>query len=140
VSYKDIKAVTADLKTVYTAASTDEAEYKLEEFREKWDSKYPQIIKSWDDNWSELSTFFKYPAELRKIIYTTNAVEGFHRMLRKFTKNKVIYPTDDSLKKSVYLSVKEITKKWTQPIHNWGQIAGQFLIFFDDRLSDKSVS
>lgn len=140
VSYKDIKSVTADLKAVYTAASSDEAEYKLEEFREKWDKKYPQITKSWNENWSELSTFFKYPEELRRIIYTTNAVEGFHRMLRKYTKNKVIYPTDESLKKSVYLSVKEITKKWSVPMQNWGQIAGQFLIFFDDRLSDKYAS
>ena len=140
VSYKDIKLVMAGLKSVYTAASTDEAEYKLEEFREKWDRKYPQICKSWDENWAELSTFFKYPEELRRVIYTTNAVEGFHRMLRKYTKNKVIYPTDEALKKSVYLSVKQITKKWSMPVYNWGQIAGQFLIFFDDRLSDKSVS
>jgi putative transposase len=140
VSYKDLKPVTTDLKAVYNAATVDEAEYKLEEFREKWDKKYPQIIKSWNDNWAELSTFFKYPEELRKIIYTTNAVEGLHRMLRKLTKNKVIYPADDALKKSVYLSVKEITKKWSQPIHNWGQIVGQFIIFFDDRLSNKSVS
>ena len=140
VSYKDIKPVMAALKSVYTAASTDEAEYKLEEFREKWDKKYPQICKSWDENWTELSTFFKYPEELRRVIYTTNAVEGFHRMLRKYTKNKVIYPTDEALKKSVYLSVKQITKKWSMPVYNWGQIAGQFLIFFDDRLADKAVS
>lgn len=135
VSYKDLKAVTADLKLVYGSPSTDDAEYRLEEFRDKWNKKYPQIMKSWDENWAELSTFFKYPDEMRKLIYTTNAVEGFHRMLRKFTKNKVIYPTDDALKKSVYLSIQEITKKWSMPVQNWGMIIGQFMIFFGDRLS-----
>jgi putative transposase len=115
VTYKDIKAVLADLKKIYTAPTLDDAEYRLEEFKEKWDDKYPQIYKSWSDNWAELSTFFKYPEEVRKLIYTTNAVEGFHRMLRKFTKTKVIYPNDDALRKSVYLSIQEITKKWSMP-------------------------
>jgi putative transposase len=139
VTYKDIKAVLADLKKIYTAPTLDDAEYRLEEFKEKWDSKYPQIGKSWNDNWAELSTFFKYPDEVRKLIYTTNAVEGFHRMLRKFTKTKVIYPNDDALRKSIYLSIQEITKKWSMPVQNWGIIMGQLMIFFSDRF-DKNVA
>jgi putative transposase len=136
VSYKDIKAVMADLKLVYGAPTLDDAEYRLEEFREKWGSKYPQILKSWDANWAELSTYFKYPQEVRTLIYTTNAVEGFHRMLRKFTKTKVIYPTDDAIRKSVYLSIQEISKKWTMPVKDWGCIMGQLIMFFDDRLKN----
>jgi putative transposase len=137
VSYKDIKGVMADLKLVYGAPTLDDAEYRLEEFRDKWGKKYPQILKSWDANWAELSTYFKYPQEVRTLIYTTNAVEGFHRMLRKYTKTKTIYPTDDSVRKSVYLSIQEISKKWTMPIRDWGIIIGQLMIFFEDRLLDK---
>jgi putative transposase len=133
VSWKDLKPVMADLKLVYGAPTLEDAEYRLEEFREKW-VRYPQIIKSWEANWAELSTYFKYPQEVRTLIYTTNAVEGFHRMLRKFTKTKSIYPTDDAVRKSVYLSISEISKKWTMPIRDWGCIIGQLSIFFGDRL------
>jgi len=140
VPYKDIKKVMADLKQVYGAPSLDDAEYRLEEFREKWGGKYPQIIKSWEQNWSELSTYFKYPQEVRTLIYTTNAVEGFHRMLRKYTKTKTIYPTDDAVRKSVYLSIMEISKKWSMPIRDWGIIIGQLLIFFEDRLGSQQAS
>lgn len=135
VSFKDLRTITVDLKKIYGAPTIEAAEYHLEEFREKWNSKYPQILKSWDTNWTELTTYFKYPEEMRKIIYTTNAVEGFHRMLRKFTKTKTIYPTDDALKKSVYLSVCEITKKWSMPVRNWGIILGQLMIFFEERFT-----
>ncbi|MEN6432997.1 MAG: IS256 family transposase [Smithella sp.] len=133
VPYKDIKAVMADLKLIYGAPSLDDAEYRLEEFREKWGKKYPQIVKSWEANWTELSTYFKYPQEVRRLIYTTNAVEGFHRMLRKYTKNKTIYPTDDAVRKSVFLSIQEITKKWSMPVRDWGIIIGQLMIFFNGR-------
>ncbi|CQR70854.1 Transposase, Mutator family [Sporomusa ovata DSM 2662] len=133
VPYKDIKAVMADLKLVYGALSLDDAEYRLEEFGEKWGKKYPQIVKSWEANWTELSTYFKYPEEVRRLIYTTNAVEGFHRMLRKYTKTKTIYPTDDAVRKSVFLSIQEITKKWSMPVRDWGIIIGQLMIFFDGR-------
>jgi putative transposase len=139
VSYKDLKPVMADLKLIYGAPSLNDAEYRLEEFREKWDKKYPQILKSWDANWAELSTYFKYPDDVRRLIYTTNAVEGFHRMLRKYTKIKTIYPNDDAVKKSVYLSIQEITKKWSMPVLNWGKIIGQLLIFFGDRFDVKAV-
>lgn len=134
VSYKDTKAIMRDLKQVYDAVTLDEAEYRLEEFREKWNQKYPQILRSWDTNWNELNTYFKYPQEVRRLIYTTNAVEGFHRMLRKFTKTKTVYPTDDAVRKSVYLSIQEISKKWSMPIRDWGIIIGQLMIFFEDRL------
>jgi putative transposase len=140
VPYKDIKAVMADLKRVYGAPSLDDAQFRLEEFREKWEGKYPQILKSWDANWAELSTYFKYPQQVRTLIYTTNAVEGFHRMLRKFTKTKTIYPTDDAVRKSVYLSIQEISKKWGMPVRDWGIIIGQLMIFFEDRLRGKMVS
>ncbi len=136
VSYKDLKPLMADLKLIYGAPSLDDAEYRLEEFGEKWDLKYPQISKSWRENWTELSTYFKYPQEVRTLIYTTNAVEGFHRMLRKYTKTKTIYPTDEAVRKSVYLSIQEITKKWSMPIRNWGTIIGQLMIFFEDRFNN----
>jgi putative transposase len=135
VPYKDRKAVCSDLKKIYGAVNTQDAEYALEEFREKWNKKYPAILRSWDENWAELTTFFEYPQEIRHLIYTTNAVEAYHRMVRKFTKSKAIFPTDDSIRKVVFLSVKEITKKWTMPARDWGMAYGQFAIFFEDRLS-----
>lgn len=135
VPYKDRKAVCADLKKIYSAVNLDDAEYAKEEFREKWDKKYPNILKSWDKNWAELTTFFEYPEEIRKIIYTTNAVESYHRMVRKFTKSKAIFPTDDSIRKVIYMSVCEITKKWIMPVRDWGLAYQQFAIFFEDRLA-----
>jgi len=135
VSYKDLKTVMADLKKIYGAVSEDAALFALEEFREKWDGKYPQIYKSWETNWADLAGFFKYPDEMRRLIYTTNAVEGFHRMLRKFTKTKTNFPTDDALKKSIYLSVREIGKKWYNPIRDWGIIIGQFMVFYEERFA-----
>jgi putative transposase len=134
VSYKDLKALMADLKLVYGAVSEEAALDALCAFGEKWGKKYPQILKSWETNWAELSTYFKYPQEVRTIIYTTNAVEGFHRMLRKYTKTKAIYPTDDAVRKSVYLSVQEISRKWTMPIRDWGRVIGQLSIFFEGRI------
>ena len=134
VSYKDLKALMVDLKLVYGAVSEEAALDALCAFGEKWGKKYPQILKSWETNWAELSAYFKYPQEVRTIIYTTNAVEGFHRMLRKYTKTKTIYPTDDAVRKSVYLSIQEISRKWTMPIRDWGLIIGQLSIFFDGRI------
>ena len=135
VPYKDRKAVCADLKKIYGAVNLDDAEYAKEEFREKWDKKYPNILKSWDKNWTELTVFFEYPQEIRKIIYTTNAVESYHRMVRKFTKSKAVFPTDDSIRKVIFMSVKEISKKWTMPVRDWGLAYSQFAIFFEDRLA-----
>lgn len=135
VPYKDRKAVCADLKKIYGAVNLEDAEYAKEEFREKWDRKYPNILRSWDTNWAELTSFFEFPNEIRRIIYTTNAVEGYHRMVRKFTKTKSIFPTDDSIRKTIYLSTKEIAKKWTMPVRDWGLAYAQFAIFFEDRFA-----
>jgi putative transposase len=134
VPYKDRKAVCADLKKIYGAVNLYDAEYALEEFRERWEKKYPAILRSWDENWVELTTFFEFPQEIRHLIYTTNAVEAYHRMVRKFTKTKSIFPTDDSIRKVVYLSVKEISKKWTMPVRSWGMAYSQLAIFFAERL------
>ena len=114
------KAACADLKKIYGTVILDDAEFAKEEFRKKWDKKYPNILKSWDKNWAELTVFFEYPQEIRKIIYTTNAVDGYHRMVRKFTKSKSIFPTDNSIRKVIYMSVKEIPKKWTLPVRDRG--------------------
>lgn len=135
VPYKDRKSVCADLKKIYGAVNLDDAEYAKEEFREKWDKKYPNILKSWDKNWSQLTVFFEYPADIRRIIYTTNAVESYHRAVRKFTKSKAIFPTDDSIRKVIYMSAMEISKKWTMPVQNWGLAYSQFAIYFEDRFA-----
>ena len=113
VSYKDIKALMADLKKVYTAVDEEAALNALDAFAAAWDAKYPKISKSWYDNWANLSTYFKFPPEFRKLIYTTNTIEGFNRQLKKVTKAKSVFPTDDSLFKMLYLAMKDITKKWT---------------------------
>lgn len=134
VSYKDIKALMADLKAVYAAPDEQSALYALEEFSKKWDGKYPQISKSWRSNWANLSTYFKYPQEIRRLIYTTNAIEGFNRQLRKVTKSKSVFPTDDSLLKMIYLAMIDITKKWTGRQREWGKIHAQLAIFFAERM------
>ena len=136
VSYKDIKALMADLKRVYAAVDEETALYELESFGEKWNTKYPKIAQSWEANWSKLSTYFKYPREVRTLIYTTNAIEGFNRQLRKVTKSKSVFPTDDSLLKMLYLAMMDITKKWTGKRHDWGIIHSQLEVFFADRLPD----
>ena len=134
VSYKDQKALMADLKKVYQALTLEDAEYNFLEFKEKWGKKHPIVIRSWENNWLELTAFFAYPPEIRKIIYTTNIVEGYHRQLRKVTKTKTAYPTDDALRKILYLATEEAAKKWTMPIKEWQNCLGQFMIYFEDRL------
>lgn len=136
VSYKDLKALMADLKRVYTAVDEETALSALDDFAAKWDSKYPKISKSWYENWPNLSTYFKFPNELRKLIYTTNAIEGFNRQLRKVTKSKSVFPTDDSLFKMLYLAMMDITKKWTGRRQDWSSIYAQIAIFYEDRLPD----
>ena len=134
VSYKDIKKLMADLKLVYAAPTEETALNELELFKDKWDSKYPKIYKSWHDNWATLSTYFKYPEAVRRLIYTTNAIEGFNRQLRKVTKSKTVFPSDDSLLKMLYLATLDITKKWTGHRQDWGQIHSQLEIYFEERL------
>ena len=134
VSYKDLKALMVDLKKVYAAIDEQTALYELENFDEKWSGKYPKIAVSWKTNWANLSTYFKYPQEVRTLIYTTNAIENFNRQLRKVTKSKSVFPTDDSLLKMLYLAMIDITKKWTGRRHDWGQIHSQLEIFFEGRI------
>ena len=135
VSYKDIKALMADLKRVYAAPTEEAALSALDDFGNKWDGKYPKISKSWNDNWITLSTYFKYPEPVRRLIYTTNAIEGFNRQLRKVTKSKTIFPSDDSLLKMLYLATMDITKKWTGHRQDWGIIHSQLEIYFEERLA-----
>jgi len=136
VSYKDLKALMTDLKAVYAAPDEASALAALELFSGKWDKKYPKISQSWQSNWANLSTYFKFPAELRKLIYTTNAIEGFNRQLRKVTKSKSVFPTDDSLFKMLYLAMIDITKKWTGRRQDWSQIHAQLSVFYADRMPD----
>lgn len=134
VSYKDVKSLMTDLKRVYAAPTEETALTELEKFDEKWSGKYPKIAKSWKDNWANLSTYFKYPEAVRRLIYTTNTIEGFNRQLRKVTKSKTVFPSDDSLLKMLYLAMMDITKKWTGHRQDWGQIHSQLEIFFEERL------
>ena len=136
VSYKDIKELMKDLKAVYTAPDEASALEALDAFGEKWNKKYAYITKSWRENWANLSTYFKYPYEIRKLIYTTNAIEGFNRQLRKVTKAKSVFPTDDSLLKILYLAMMDITKKWTGRRIDWGQILAQLYVYFEDRIPE----
>jgi putative transposase len=134
VVWKDRKAFTTDMKHIYTAPNKQAAEQALYDFAEKWELKYGYAIKSWRENWDELTVFFEFPLEIRKIIYTTNLIENLNGKIRKYTKNKMSFPTDDAVLKSVFLALREATKKWTMPIHNWGLILNQFIIIFADRL------
>ena len=133
-SYKDLKKLMADLKCVYAAQSEELALEALESFKAKWNDKYPKIYKSWHDHWPLLSTYFKYPEPVRRLIYTTNSIEAFNRQLRKVTKNKGVFPSDESLLKMLYLATMDITKKWTGRRQDWGVIHSQLEIYFEDRL------
>ena len=141
VSYKDIKAFTKDLKQIYQAATEELALQALDGLEEKWGKKYPSSVSSWRNNWTELSAYFKYPQELRKIIYTTNSIENFNRQLRKVTKSRSIFPTDDALFKLLYLAMMDITKKWVgkSGTWNWGQILNQLMIHFEGRITQEDI-
>jgi len=132
---KDQKAFMVDLKQVYQATSRELAEQRLLELGEKWGKKYPAVIKSWQANWETLSHYFRYPEELRRIIYTTNIIEGFHRQVRKYTKSKGAFVNENALMKLVYCACQKVLEKWTMPMHNWALIASQLQIFFDGRLN-----
>ncbi len=135
VSWKDYKAVTADLKSVYRSATEDEALAELEKFAEKWDEKYPQISKSWQNHWLNLRTIFDYTEEIRKVIYTTNAIESLNSVIRKATRKRKVFPTDESALKVVYLATQAAAKKWTMPIQNWKQAMNRFAIEFEEQLA-----
>jgi len=137
VSYKDVKKVTADLRPIYTAPTEEAGLEELNRFEKKWGEKYPLIVRSWQANWAEISTFFKYPPEIRKIIYTTNMIESYHRQLRKVTKGKSIFPTDDALLKMLYLATQDVLRKWTGRIQNWGQILLQLSVYFPEKVKSR---
>lgn len=139
ISYKDIKAFMKDLKLVYKADTEELALAALGELDEIWGKKYSASIASWRNNWPQLSTYFKYPAEIRKLIYTTNSIENFNRQLRKVTKSRTIFPTDDALLKILYLAMMDITKKWTGKSWNWGQTLDQLCIYFGDRIQPEDI-
>lgn len=139
VSYKDIKPFMKDLKSVYQADTEELALSALDVLEENWGKKYPSSIASWRNNWPQLSTYFKYPTEIRKIIYTTNSIENYNRQLRKVTKNRTVFPTDDALFKLLYLAMIDITKKWTGKAWNWGQTLDQICIYFGDRIQPEDL-
>lgn len=130
VSYKDLKAVCHDLKQIYTAVNEEEALEALEDFGKNWNSKYPMIQRSWEAHWDDLNEFFAYPEEIRRVIYTTNAIESLNASLRKVTKNRAAFPDDEAIMKIMYLAIQKASKKWTMPIRNWGLALNQFAILF----------
>ncbi len=134
ISYKDVREFASELKEMYNAPTLEQAENRLDALEEKWGKKYMAVINSWRSNWNELTTYFKYDTKIRKLIYTTNPIESLNRQLRKYTKTKSLYPTDEALMKSVYLSLKEATKKWTGRISGWGEIYSQLSIYFEGRI------
>ncbi len=134
VASKNQKEFIQDLKPVYKAINKETAESELLKLEEKWGKKYPVVIKSWKDKWDNLSAYFKYPHEIRRIIYTTNIIESVHRQFRKLTKTKGAFPNENSLLKLLYLGIQNAKKKWTMPVQNWGLTLSQLSIFFPDRI------
>lgn len=134
VASKDQKIFMSELKPVYRADNESQALDELAKLKEKWNKKYPMVISSWENNWSRLSTYFKYPAGIRKLIYTTNSIEGYHRQIRKVTKNKGVFTSDMAFLKLIYLATERIGLKWTAPLHNWAISASQLKIIFGDRM------
>ena len=140
IPYKDRKAFIADLKCVYTAVNEEIAMDNLLAMKDKWGNKYPNAIKSWEDNWDNLSTFFAFPGNIRKIIYTTNVIESLNSQFRKITKTKLIFPNDDSLMKMLYLAVERVARKWTRAYSDWDLVINQLNIIFSDILDEKRTS
>ena len=134
VVWKEMKEFTADMKEIYTSVNRDQAANALSHFEQKWGSKYRHAVQSWHRNWDDLTAFFDFPVEIRTIIYTTNLIENLNGKIRKYTKTKMSFPTDDALRKSVWLALQEIEKKWTMPIRNWGLVMNQFLAIFEERI------
>jgi putative transposase len=133
VSWKDRKAFVADLKRIYRAGTRDEAEANLMQLGQRWSAKYPMAVRSWETNWTELATYFDYPSEIRRIIYTTNSVESYHSQLRKVTRAKAAFPTPEAARKLLYLATERITRKWTSPLWEWAKILNQLAIRFEGR-------
>jgi len=136
VPWKDYKAIAADLKAIYQATTEEKALLSLDQFAERWDDKYPQISKSWRAHWQNLNTLFNYPQDIRRAIYTTNAIESLNSVIRKAIKKRKLFPTDDSARKVIYLATQQASKKWTMPIRNWKPALNRFMIEFEERLTD----
>jgi len=136
VPWKDYKAITVDLKSIYQSITEDDALLSLDQFEQRWDGKYPNISRSWRNNWQNVSTLFNYPEDIRKAIYTTNAIESLNSVIRKAIKKRKLFPHDDSAKKVIYLAIEQASKKWTMPIRNWKTALNRFMIEFEDRLKD----
>ena len=136
VPWKDYKEIAADLKKIYQAPTEEDAWLSLEYFTDKWDEKYPQISKSWRNHWENLNTLFIYPEDIRKAIYTTNAIESLNSVIRKAIKKRKLFPNDDAAKKVTYLAIQQASKKWSMPIRNWKSALNRFTIEFEDRLTD----
>jgi len=128
--------VTADLKKIYQSVTEEEALLALEQVAERWDEKYPKISRSWRENWDNLNTLFNYPYDIRRAIYTTNAIESVNSVIRKAIKKRKLFPTDDAARKVIYLAIQDASKKWTKPIRNWKAALNRFVIEFEDRLKD----
>lgn len=135
VVWKDYKAVTADLKRIYQSSTEEDAKKELERFATIWDQKYPQISKSWRNHWPNLITFFDYPEDIRKAIYTTNAIESLNSVIRKSVKTRKLFPNDEAATKVVFLAIQAASKKWTMPIHNWKLAMNRFIIEFEEQLA-----
>jgi len=135
VSWKDYKAVTTALKRIYQSATEQEASLELEAFAEFWDCKHPQISKSWRSHWANLITIFDYPADIRKVIYTTNAIESLNSVIRKSVKTRKLFPNDAAATKVIYLAIQAASKKWTMPIRNWKSAMSRFMIEFEEQLA-----
>jgi len=136
VSWKDRKLIAADLKKIYQSITVEEAEMELETFARTWDSQYPSISQSWRNHWPNLIAFFDYPNEIRKIIYTTNAIESVNSVIRKATNARKIFPNDQSAMKVVYLAIENAAKKWSMPLRDWKPAINQFMIMYQDRIPD----
>jgi transposase-like protein len=134
VPYKDYKAVTTDLKEIYQASTEEQGKFALQQFSERWDDKYPQISRSWLNHWENLNTFFDYPQDIRKAIYTTNAIESLNSVVRAAVKKRKVFTNEDSAKKVIFLAVEQASRKWTMPIQNWKSALNRFVILFEDRL------
>ena len=135
VPWKDYKAVTKDLKLIYSSMTEQEASLQLDSFADKWDEKYPQISRSWRNHWPNLITLFDYPEDIRKVIYTTNAIESVNSVIRKSIKNRKLFPNDQSAMKVIYLAIQAASKKWTMPIRNWKPALNRFIIEFEEELT-----
>jgi transposase-like protein len=136
VAWKDYKAVTTDLKDIYQASTEDQGKLALQQFGERWNDKYPQISRSWLNHWENLNTFFAYPADIRKAIYTTNAIESLNSVVRKAVNKRKVFTNEDAAKKVVFLAIEQASRKWTMPIHNWKSALNRFMLLFEDRLKD----